>query len=369
MNAADTAAETIPVSLITGFLGSGKTSLLNRLLKHPQAGDCAVIVNEFGEIGLDHELIEMVDDDIVVLNAGCVCCTVREDLAAAMRDLAKRRADGTIPPFRRLVIETTGLADPAPIVHTLISDPSVAHRYRLDGIVTTVDALFGGDQLDAHPEALKQAAIADRLVITKSDLIDEPTLTGIKTRLRALNPSAPIITAVHGNVNPDKLFGAGLFDTRGKSEDVVKWLAAEAFDADHAGHHHHGHRHGGHDHGEAHVPDRNHGNGRHDERIASFCIDIDEPIVWDRFVDWLDMVLSSRGESILRLKGILNVTGEPRPVAVHGIQHLFHPPALLSRWPGEDRRSRLVIITKDLSRQTVADTLRAFLDHQPGGTS
>ena len=364
MNAADIAAETIPVSLITGFLGSGKTTLLNRLLKHPQAGDCAVIVNEFGEIGLDHELIEAVDDDVVVVNAGCVCCTVREDLAAAMRDLARRRIEGTIPRFRRLVIETTGLADPAPIVHTLISDPSVARGYRLDGIVTTVDALFGGAQLDAHPEALKQAAIADRLVITKSDLIDEPTRAEFTARLRALNPSAPIITAMHGNVNPDKLFGAGLFDTRGKSEDVANWLAAEAFDAEQNGHHHTGH-----DHGLTQAPDRGHGNGRHDDRIASFCVDIDEPIVWDRFIDWLDMVLSSRGESILRLKGILNIASEPRPVAVHGIQHLFHPPALLSRWPGEDRRSRLVIITKDLSRQTVAETLRAFLDNQPGGVA
>jgi G3E family GTPase len=332
-------AAAIPVSVITGFLGSGKTTLLNALISHPDMGQTAVIINEFGEVGLDHLLVRKIDEDIVLLNSGCLCCSVRGDLITALRDIFLKRVRGDIPEFTRAVIETTGLADPAPVIHTLMTDPLIGARYRLDGVVATIDAVHGNGQMDGHVEAVKQAAMADRIVLTKCDLAQLPDIENLRQRLAGLNPAAPVIAADHGNVDPAALFGTGLYDPTSKTADVEGWLNEESYGAGHAGHEH----------------DVN----RHDDHIRAFCITLDDPVPWNRFLQWMDIVQSTRGESLLRIKGILNVEGEARPVAVHGVQHVFHPPAALPGWPSADRRSKIVFITRDLSQVVIEQALRA----------
>jgi G3E family GTPase len=350
----------IPVSVITGFLGSGKTTLLGHLLRHPGMADTAVIINEFGEIGLDHQFVEAVDGETVVMNSGCLCCTVRGDLVNTMRSLYLRRARGEVPAFKRLVIETTGLADPAPILHTLMEDPILEAYYRLDGVVTTVDAINVMTQLDAQFESVKQVAVADRLVLTKTDLATSEAVDGVKRRLKRLNPGAPLIVAVQGEASPAELFDAGLYDPASKSVDVRRWLHDEEIAA-HQGDHDHDHHHEhGHDHDEA-KPDVN----RHDARIRAHCLTLDEPLDWDAFALWLGSLARYRGDDLLRVKGILNVVGQDKPIAVHGVQHLFHPPAQLPAWPDGDRRSRLVLITRDMTREMLEASLRSYRDGPP----
>lgn len=340
--------ERFPVSVLTGFLGSGKTTVLGRLLKHPGMANTAVVINEFGEVGLDHLLVESSSEDAVVMESGCLCCTIRGDLIETLRTLLRRRWKGEVPPFERLVIETTGLADPAPILHTLMTDPVITARYRLDGVVTTVDAVNGMGQFDAQPESVKQAAVADRLLVTKTDIAEEDAVGALEARLRSLNPAAPLIRVQHGAVDPARLFGAGLYDPGTKAPDVARWLKEEAYRE--AADHDHGH----HDH--AHDPNR------HDARIRSFCITVDEPVDWQAFVDWIEALISTHGANLLRIKGVLNVREAPGPVAVHGVQHVFHPPAVIGEWrDGDDRRSRLVMITRDLNRAPVEEMMRAFL--------
>ena len=335
----------IPVSVVTGFLGSGKTTLINALLGHPGMGETAVLINEFGDVGIDHLLVRKIDEDIVLLNSGCLCCSIRGDLITALRDLFLRRVRGEVPEFQRALVETTGLADPAPIIHTLMSDPLIGARYRLDGVIATVDAVHGSGQLDDHAEAVKQAAMADRLLVTKSDLVDAAALSALRDRLLRINPGAGVFTVEQGRISPDRLFNTGLYDPATKTADVGRWLNEEAYDVsahDHDRHDRHGH-------------DVN----RHDERIRAFCLTLDEPVVWDRFTQWMEILQATRGESLLRIKGVLNVEGEARPVAIHGVQHLFHPPAVLDAWPSDDRRSRIVFITRDLGQGVVEAILQA----------
>ena len=334
----------LSVAVITGFLGSGKTTLLRHLLHHPAMGETAVIVNEFGEIGLDHVLVESAKEDLVLMNSGCLCCTIRGDLVNTIRDLYQRRVRREVPPFERLVIETTGLADPAPILHTLMSDPLIVERFRLDSVITTVDALAGPASLERHEESRRQAAVADRLLITKTDLAEAAELAELEARLAALNPAASRQRIVQGAVEPASIFNAGLYDPQSKSADVRRWLQAEAYGG--AGH--------GHDHGHGHDVNR------HDESIRAFCLTYDQPLDWDRFCSWIDMMFSLYGRDILRIKGLLNVEGQERPVVIHGVQHVFHPPVELEAWPDDDRRSQLVFIVKDLSPKVFEDTLAAF---------
>jgi len=349
----------IPVTLLTGFLGSGKTTVLNHVLKQPGMAATAVIVNEFGEIGIDHLLVEKATDDVVLLNSGCLCCTVRGDIVDTLLNLFVGRANGKIPDFVRVVIETTGLADPAPILHTLISDPLVAARYMLDGVVATVDAVNGAGTLDRQPEAVKQAAVADRLLLTKTDLAAAGRAATLKARLAALNPGAPVISVAQGEVDPALLFNLGFYDPKTKSVDVQRWLRDEAFEAgnehQHHEHQHHEHQHG---HGDGHEqPDVN----RHDDRIQAFCITRDRPISWAALSGWLDALATMRGDDLLRLKAIVALSDRPgEPVVVHGVQHLFHPPVLLKEWPSDDHRTRMVFITRDLPKEAIETTLAAF---------
>jgi G3E family GTPase len=324
-------AETTPVTVLTGFLGAGKTTLLNHLLRRPELARTAVLVNEFGEIGLDHLLVEKLDDNTVLLNAGCLCCTVRGDLARVLREMLPRARRDEIS---RIVIETTGLADPIPVLTTLMTDPVAASAYRLDGIVTVIDAVNGAAHLDTQEEAVRQVAVADRIVISKTDLADPEPL---KARLRDLNPGAPVSVGIPG---PGFVLNAGLFDPRSKVPDVKGWLDAAAFDDQHRHHH-----------------DPN----RHDARISAFCITIDEPPDWPPLAMWLELLVAQRGGNLLRVKGILNVKGHDRPVAVHAVRHLMHPPVKLAAWPdGDPRTSRLVFITRDLPEAVIRDGLAVF---------
>ncbi len=359
-----TTEDRLPVSVLTGFLGSGKTTLLNRLLQHPDMADTAVVVNEFGEIGIDHALIAQADESTVLLSSGCLCCTVRNDLVETLRDLFIKRVKGEVPEFRRVVVETTGLADPAPILHTLMQDPLVSSRYRLDGVITTVDGVNGAGTLDRQVEAVKQAAVADRILLTKSDIADPAALETLRARLAQLNPGAPLFVTVDGGIEPARLFDAGLYNPATKTADVRAWLNAEAYephghDHDHGhGHDHHHHDHGHHHHGHDHQDP--HDVNRHDDRIGSFCLTFDEPFDWNQLATWLDLLAAYRGDDLLRVKGIVNVAGLDNPVVVHGVQHIFHPPASLPGWPDDDRRSRIVFITRDLSREMIEQTFTAM---------
>lgn len=350
----------IPVTVLTGFLGAGKTTLLNRLLRRAELARTAVLINEFGEIGLDHLLVERVEGDVVLLASGCLCCTVRGELVESLNRLAVQRQGGALD-FDRVVIETTGLADPAPILHTLMGDPGVLRHYRLDGIVTVVDAVNGMATLDAQAESVKQVAVADRLVLSKTDLAAPEGVAALSARLARLNPAAPLIIASMGEVDPARLFHAGLFDPARRIPDVAAWLNAEAYQAQHHQDHDHDHDHDhGHDHHRAHGQDP-HDVNRHDARIRAFCLTFEEPLHWQAVATWLEMLIVTRGESLLRVKGVLDVIGQDRPIAIHGVQHLFHPPAPLPAWPeGERRRSRLVFIVRDLDRTVIEEGLRAF---------
>jgi G3E family GTPase len=333
----------IPVTVLTGFLGSGKTTVLNHLLAQPGLDRTAVLINEFGEVGLDHLLVRHVDEDVVVLSSGCVCCTIRGELVTALRDLFVKRVKGEVPEFIRVVVETTGLADPAPIIHTLMADPLISERYRLDGIVCTVDAATGGRTLDRQEEAVKQAAMADRLLLTKSDIADYDAVEALRARLHGLNPGAPIIPVAMGKVDPEVVIEAGLFNSRDKIPDVARWLQAEAVAAARPHHHHH------------------HDLNRHDDRVRAFVFRRDEPISFPSLALALELLTVSKGEHILRVKGIVNAVESEVPLAIHGVQHVFHPPAPLPAWPDADRSTRIVFITRDLAPEVVLDVLGTML--------
>ncbi len=326
----------IPVNVLTGFLGSGKTTLLQRLLAAPDMANTAVLINEFGEVGLDHLLLERVDEDVVILQSGCVCCTIRGDLSNAIRDLYDKRDRGDVPRFDRLAIETTGLADPAPIVSTLLADPVLRHHFRLGNVITTVDGVHGSRQLAANPEPRKQVAVADHLVVTKSDIGVADDVAALKARLEQINPAAGLHDGAAADLRADDLFRSDVYDPATKAAEVTRWLEQHDHVTDDAGH------------------------SRHDDEIHAFAVVEEEPLDWTAFGFWLSMLLNRHGENVLRVKGILNVVDAETPVVVHGVQTTVHPPAHLDAWPSDDRRSRLVFIVRGLDPATIKRSLAAF---------
>jgi G3E family GTPase len=315
-----------PVNLLTGFLGSGKTTLLRRLLADPALSGTAVLINEFGEVGLDHHLVERIDDTIVLLRSGCLCCTIRGELARAIRDLHSRRERGQVPAFGRLVIESTGLADPFPILATLKSDPVLRHHFRASSVITTVDAVNGLSQIERHRESVQQAAAADRLVMTKTDLADEVAVARLLLQITRINPDAPVFRPVEADFDAAALLDDG--------------RAASRFSA-------------------APTGDVTDGNG-HAARIRSFVVTVEEPIDWTAFGVWLTMLLNRHGDKVLRVKGILNLAGEVAPVAIHGVRHLVHNPVHMAAWPDEDRRSHIVFVVDGLDPDVIRRSLMAF---------
>ena len=328
--------------VITGFLGAGKTTLLNSLLRDPALADTLVLINEFGEIGLDHLLVERVDGDMLVMTSGCLCCSIRGDLVSALEDVLRRRDNDRMAPFKRVIIETTGLADPAPVLHTIMTHPYLRMRFRLQAVVTLVDAMVGDVTLDAQMEAVKQVAMADRLVLTKRDLVtDSDALAALKARLAALNPGAPILDAAAGEATASRLIEGVSYDPAARGADAAAWLAAEAVEAHHHGHHHH---------------DVN----RHDDRIWAFCLRYPHPVPPMAVSLFLELLRSAHGPKLLRFKGLIALDDDPgRPLVAHGVQHVMHEPQRLGVWPDADHTTRMVFILRDLDPSFVEGLWRA----------
>ena len=330
-------SDLIPVNILTGALGSGKTTLLKALLRAPRLAGTMVLVNELGEVGIDHHLVEHVSESTLLLENGCLCCAMRDDLKIALKELHARRDRGEIPRYERVVVETTGIADPVPIAYTLLAEPVLQHHYRLGNVVTVVDAVNAPVQLDRFPEPVRQVALADRLVVSKLDIAGPGALEALRQRLAALNPDAPLLGADSPDLDPVDLLITDIHDRQSTSREVERWMhaAGDAAGAD-----------AGHD--------------PHPAAITATCFTFDAVLDWTAFGVWMSMLLHRHGDRVLRLKGLLNVAGVPGPVLVNGVQHLVHPPAHLDRWPDDDRASRLVVISSGLDREVIERSLQVF---------
>ena len=333
----------MPVTIVTGFLGSGKTTLLNRLLRDPALADTAVIVNEFGAVGLDHLLLETAIEDTVLLANGCICCTVRGDIADTLETLWERRAGGELPPFQRIVIETTGLADPAPVAHALLGSPDARFACRLDGIVTTVDALHGAAQLARQPEARRQVAMADRVLLTKTDLATPAEIAAAEAEIARLNPLAPLRHAIAGDAAAAEVFALAP-DADAAAARIARWLGEAPADQSWLN---------------RHLP------ARHGAEIAATVLRRAVPVAWDALARWLDSLLSLHGERVLRLKGIVQLAGASRPVAVQAVHHVLHPPLPLNGPEAAQGGTRIVVIARGLSASGLRASFDAVLEQAP----
>jgi G3E family GTPase len=347
-----TSSQRIPLYLLTGFLGSGKTTLLNQWIKDPAFSKALVIINEFGETSLDHLLVSRsTEEQIVELSNGCICCTTRGDLVKTLTDISWRFSRNGIKSFDRVIIETTGLADPSPILSTLISNEKIFQQYRLQGTVTTVDAVNALHTLSQYREAKRQVAVADLILLTKQDLADEDTLTQVQQHIRRLNPTAPVqpsdqgVTALSALLELDHVepvqsvtpltnwlnFGSAQFEPL-NSSPVTSFPASTGNEI-----------------------------SAHQDTINTYCYQITRPITLFAIQLWLDALLPEMGHQLLRVKAILNVEGFPGPIVIHGVQQLLHPTAVLTHWPNDDRQSKLVFITDQLSREQLEKSLRPLL--------
>lgn len=342
----DPLAGKLPVTVITGFLGSGKTTLIRHLLTHPDMNRVAVVINEIGEIGIDNDLVRMSSENITLLANGCLCCTVRTDLQETLRELFGQRRAGQIADFDRIVIETTGLADPAPVVQTLVSDSMLLAHYRLDGVVTLVDAVNGIANIENTSETQKQIALADRIIITKSDLVNAAELATLRERIAAVNPRADSVLSVMGEIAPARLTGLGLMSARAGAL-TLRFLGEGATPSE-AGDSYLGVR----------LP------ARHDLGIRTLSLRFDKPFSWAAFSAAMDMLGTLRGPDLLRVKGIVNVEG--KAVVVQGVQHIFHPPLHLDRWPSADRDTRMVFISRKLDEALIRGLFTAVGALVPG---
>jgi G3E family GTPase len=329
----------IPVNVVTGFLGSGKTTLLQKLLHSPLLDDTAVLVNEFGEVGLDHHLLETATESTLLMDNGCLCCAIRGDVQDSLRDLFDRRERGEIPAFKRVIIETSGLADPVPIAYTVLSEPVLQHHFRLGNVITTVDAVNGLTQLTEFDEPVKQVAVADRLILTKTDLVEPAQAADLKLALQRLNMSAPVFDANVDDLSPQRLITEDINDPTGKVHEIRHLMSRENTDLADNGH---GHAHS------------------HTSGVYSFSMIFDEALDWTAYGIWMTMLLNHYGDKVLRIKGMLNVLGVETPVLINGVQHVVHPPVHLDHWPDGDRRSRLVFIVRDMDQRQIEASLAAF---------
>ena len=347
----------IPVTLLTGFLGAGKTTLLNHLLSQPEMATAAVLINEFGSVAVDHHLVTKIDEDLIMLDSGCICCTVRGDLTRSLTELFMRCMRRELKPISRVIIETTGLADPAPVIYTLMEDFFVADRFRIDGVVTVVDATHALQQLAAHAEPVKQIAMADRLLLSKCDLATPEQLAEVSQTLTRLNSSAAQIYVRRGEVAVASLNDCGLYDPGSKTPDVAGWLAEEKVREEQRkahGHHHH-----------------DHDVDRHDAHVYSFALTFDQPLQWVFFADAVATLLDTMGDRILRIKGLINIVGDHKPRVVQCVQHVMYPYSRLDDWPAEapynDRRSRLIFIVRDLPQSMIEQAFAMFCNARDVG--
>ncbi|HEX7972380.1 MAG TPA: GTP-binding protein [Thiobacillus sp.] len=331
----------LPITLLTGFLGSGKTTVLNHLVRTlPRT---AILMNEFGEVALDHQLLQKMDGPLALLSGGCVCCTISGSLSPTLKNLWMARATGDIPAFERVIIETTGIADPAPVLDTLLHDNWVRARFRIDGVVTTVDALFGMGQLDEHVEAVKQVAVADRLLLTKTDVAPADTVAALRGQLATLNPAADIVTVTHGELDPAAIQNLGLWNAETRSLEVARWLKPQRYQPAVAG-----------------TLGGKPATALHDARIRAFSVVLDAPLDRYGLQSALSMLTAFRADNLLRFKALVNLAGEDKPVVLHGVQHVLYPEVRLDAWPDDDRRSRFVFIVRDLEPGFVAKLLADF---------
>lgn len=340
----------VPVSIITGYLGSGKTTLLNRLLQSPALANALVIINEFGEVGIDHLLVSAPTENMRLLSNGCLCCEVRGDLVETLADAARQRREGRIQRFDRVIVETTGLADPVPLVQTVVTDRDVAPSYRLDSIITVIDAVNALSQFDRQPESVKQVAVADLLLLSKTDLVGEDEIVTLQERVRMINPSVETVRVVRGEIEPRRLFGCGTIDASANAAQLKRWMGTNGDiceDSEHVHDAHCGHLHD--------SRARNH----HHDRVQTFSITLDHPVTRGALVVWLTMLASFRSADLLRVKGIVNVEG--CPMVINAVQFVLHEPVELAAWPSSDRKSHIVFIVQDLKREDLERTLDALL--------